>query len=291
MKRYLLLLIIPIVISACGPTEKEKKLQAKVDSLTQVTGEDSQTINEYLKAFNEIQANLDEIKDKESIINSRASGDSELGEADVDAINTDISAIYELMQENKEKLSYLKKKLRNSGKKMSEFQATIERLTLETEQKKQEIDNLRTELEAKDVHIAELTEEVDSLETDLSDLENENIEKEETIGEQDKALHRAYYVVGSMNELKEKEVVTTEGGFIGIGGVKKINEDTEGFTTIDIREVTEFDLNNARKVTVITSHPDEAYEFEMNGKEYSKLIVKDTLKFWKMSKYLVVSLK
>ncbi len=291
MRRYFLILLIPFFLLSCGESEKEKALQAKVDSLKAVTGADSQTINDYLKAFNEIQANLDEIKDREKIITSHTNSDGELGETDVTSINEDITAIYALMAENKDKLAYLKKKLRKSDSKMAQFQATIERLTAETTEKGQELEALKTLLEQKNVDIAQLNETVENLETDVEQLKNETTEKTETINEQDKALHTAYFVIANAKELKERKIITTSGGFIGIGGVKKINQNTEAFTEIDTRKVTEFELNDAKSVNVITSHSDDSYEFVMNGKLYSKLVVKNPDKFWSMSKYLVISTK
>ncbi len=291
MKRFIWILIVPFFLQSCGESEQEKQLKAQVDSLKQITGADSQTINEYLKAFNEIQANLDEIKDKEKIITTKASTEGELGETDVESINTDINAIYDLMNENKEKLAALKKKLKNSDSKVAQFQQTIERLTAETTQKGQELENLRTLLEQKNVDIASLNEKVENLETDVEELSTEKTEKEATIAEQDKALNSAFYVIGTLKELKDKKVISSAGGFVGIGGVKKINEDYEGFTTIDIRKVKEFYINDASAVTLLTTHPDASFEFVMNGKKYSKLVVKDHEKFWKISKYLVISLK
>jgi len=291
MKRFIWILFVPFFLQSCGESEKELQLQAQVDSLKQITGADSQTINEYLKAFNEIQANLDEIKDKEKIITSRASVEGELGESEVTAINEDITAIYDMMQENKDKLASLKKKLKNSDKKVAEFQKTVDKLTAEMTLKGQELESLRTLLEQKNVDIAVLNEKVESLETDVEVLETDKTEKEQTIAEQDKALNTAYSVVGNVKELETKGVITREGGFVGIGGVKKINQDVEGFATIDIRKVKEFDLRDAKSVKLLTTHPDAAYEFQMNGKNYSKLVIKDHEKFWKGSKYLVVTIK
>lgn len=291
MKRYLILLLIPFFF-ACGESKEEKLLKAKVDSLTLVTGADSQTINEYLKAFNEIQANLDEIKEKEKIISTRTGGDIELEGSDLENINEDISSIYSLMKENKEKLAYLRNKIKNSDKKVSEFQKTIERYTDEMNQKDKDINSLKADLEQKNIHIAELEQNLSETNSNLETLQTKTQNQKQTIAEQEAALNAAYYVVGTKAELKEKGIITTEGGFIGIGGVQKINETSDYFTKIDIRDKTVINLKETSKVMLLTSHPENSYKFVQDDKSaYKELIVEDVTGFWKISKYLVVVIK
>jgi predicted RNase H-like nuclease (RuvC/YqgF family) len=291
MKRYLILLLIPLFF-ACGESQEEKDLKAKVDSLTSVTGVDAQTINEYLRAFNEIQANIDQIKEKEKIISTRAGGDVELEGSDVEAINEDITSIYKLMTENKEKLSYLKNKLRKSDKKLSDFQKTITRLTEEMNQKDKDISELRTALENKNVKIAELEQNLQSISENNTSLQEQTENQNQTISEQDAALNAAYYIVGNKTELAETGVITTEGSFIGIGGVKKINESSDAFKKIDIRNNKVISLNGTSKVLLLTSHPDGSYKYNQdeNG-SYVSLEVLDVEKFWRVSKYLVIVIK
>ena len=134
MKRFLILLLIPFFFS-CGESKEEIRLKNQVDSLMGITSEDQVVMNEYLKAFNEIQMNLNEIKEKESIITTKTVGDVELEDTDVEAINNDILAIYELMQENKKKLAYLRNKLDNSNSKNKELKTSIKLLNNSIAQK------------------------------------------------------------------------------------------------------------------------------------------------------------
>jgi predicted RNase H-like nuclease (RuvC/YqgF family) len=291
MKKISLFLLILPLFFACGPSAEELKLQATVDSLQKVTGADSETINEYMKSFNEIQNNLDQIKEKEKIISTRTSGDVELNQTDKDRINEDITSIYQMMIDNKNKLAYLKKKLKNSDTKVAEFQKTITRLTEEMNQKESQLADLKATLEKKDFDIAALNEKITTMNENVENLESETNQKTETINEQDKKLHTAHYVVGKKKELQEKGVITTEGGFIGIGGVQKISETTSGFTDIDIREVKEISLGGTSKAMLLTDHPKDSYELvEENGK-VTTLIIKDYENFWKLSKFLVVIVK
>ena len=292
MKKYFILLLGFSFFFSCGPSEKELELQAQLDSLQKVSGADSQTINEYMKAFNEIQTNLDEIKEKEKIISANTSGDIELSQTDKDRINEDVMSIYELMLDNKKKLSYLKNKLKKSNSKVGEFKKTISRLTEEMSQKEDQISELKSILETKDFDIVALNTKIEVMNDSLLNLDSLTLNQKEVLDKQDIELHTAYFVVGTKRELKDKGIISTEGGFIGIGGIQKIQQNSEEFQKIDIRERTEITLPSSSKALLLTDHPDGTYEFIKDGSD--KIIsvsVTDIKEFWEMSKYLVVIIK
>ena len=123
---------------SCGNGEEERN--PVVDSLTNVTNdlsgkvtEKEQAINEMLGHFNEIQDNLDVIKEKEKIL-SVSSKDSELAKSQKDKIVEDIQAIYDLMVKNKQKLASMNKKLKNANVKISEMETLITRLTAQLDE-------------------------------------------------------------------------------------------------------------------------------------------------------------
>jgi len=291
MKHYLFLLLIPLVF-ACGESKEEIRLKNQVDSLMSITSEDQVAINEYLKAFNEIQMNLNEIKETESIITTRMVGDVELEDTDVEAINNDILAIYELMQENKKKLAYLRNKLNKSNSKNKELRTTIKLLNNNIAEKDIELTDLRTQLEQKNIDITELNEKIVEMDKSLAEMSFDNVSKDSVIIDQDVKLNAAFYIIDSKKNLKDKGILESDGGFIGIGSNQKVKMIESEFTEIDIREIMEFSLNETKKVRLITDHPDGSYEFEQSSEgKYIKLTVTNVDEFWKMSKYLVISLK
>ncbi len=291
MKKYLVLLLIPLFF-ACGKSKEEIRLEREVDSLKRITSQDSESINEYLRVFNEIQQNINEIKQKENIITTKTTGDNELEETDVEAINNDILAIYEMMQENKKKLSYLRRKLAKSNNKNSELKKTIALLNENIARKDVEMADLRAQLQQKNIDISGLNAKLDSLNKSYNELSLENESKDVIIESQDAQINTAYYIIDSKKNLKEKGILESDGGFIGIGSNTKVKLNESEFKQIDIREVTSFDLNDAKKVQLITDHPEGSYEFLKNDKgRYSELSVTNPEEFWKMSKYLVISVK
>jgi len=290
MKHYFLLLLIPFFF-ACGESEEEIRLRNQVDSLMSITSEDQTTMNEYLKAFNEIQMNLNEIKEKESIITTKTVGDVELEDTDVEAINNDILAIYELMQENKKKLAYLRNRLDKSNSQNKELKTTIKLLNNSIAEKDIQLSDLRTQLEQKNIDISELNVKIEEMDKSLAEMSFDNVQKDSVITDQDTKLNTAYYIIDTKKNLKDKGILESDGGFIGIGSNTKIKLKEKEFTETDIREVTEFPLNNVKKIQIITDHPEGSYKFEMEDDKYVSLKVLSPEDFWKMSKYLVISVK
>jgi peptidoglycan hydrolase CwlO-like protein len=284
MKKSITLLAIAstIFFSSCNTHEEElKQMQAKQDSLMQVLSERDSIVDEFFNAFSDIQDNLNAIKAKENIINVNAQNAENSPEIK-DQINQDIQSIYNLLQENKEKLKKLEKRLRGAGLKIKALKKTIATLEKQIMEKDAEINELKSKLEAMNIQINTLESNVDSLSV-------ENAKKEETINEQDTELHTAYYVMGNKKELLENGVITKTGGFVGLGRIAKLREDfnKDYFTTIDIRDVKEITIM-AKKAKLVTTHPAGSYEFVNNENGVEKLVIKDPDKFWSVSKYLVI---
>jgi len=104
-------------------------------------------------------------------------------------------------------------------------------------------------------------------------------------------LNTAYYVIGTNRELKDKKIITGEGGFIGIGRTKDIMADLNmnDFVKVDITVVNEIPIMK-KKINIITSHPNGSYRLE-GDKTVDKLVIVDAATFWSLSKVLVISAK
>ena len=128
MKKYYLFIVVSLVVLATGCNQKEiARLQAQRDSLMAVTGSKDASLVEFVNAFNEIQANLDTIKQKEMIIDNRAKG-GEVQANQKEQIQSDINYIYSLLQKNRELVSKLTDKLKKSEHKSAELQKMIDNL-------------------------------------------------------------------------------------------------------------------------------------------------------------------
>ena len=288
MKQLLFSIALASVLISCGNSSELEQLQAERDSLLQVTNNKDESINEFMQAFNEIEANLETIKQKENIISLKTHGDIELDETAKDKINDDILAIYDLMKQNDDKLLSLKRKLNKANIKASEFEKMIERMTNQLESKSVEINTLKNDLARLNIDIDNLNSEIANLNTGIDTLKADNEEKDELIELQEQKINTAYYVFGTKKELKKNNIITSEGGFIGIGRMDKLMENfnKDYFQTIDIRKTSSIPLLT-KKAELITTHPANSYFFA-GSSQIDSLVIKDPVKFWSVSKYLVI---
>ena len=136
--------------------------------------------------------------------------------------------------------------------------------------------------------MAGLNIEVGNLEEDIANLEMDNEEKDNMIDDKDDEINTAYYVIGTKKELLENEVITKEGGFIGMGKIAKLKDkfNKDYFTKVDIRETSEISVY-AKKGEVITNHPSDTYKI-IGEEKLDKIEILNPKEFWGASKYLVI---
>ena len=193
------------------------------------------------------------------------------------------------MKQNKELINKLKQQVRESSVKGSQLKKILDNLTQQMETKDQQLQALREELDRKDIHIAELDEKVATLNTDVSTLQEDNTKKEQTITTQDKALHTAWFVFGTKDELKNQRILTKDGLFSKTKLLEKdFNKDY--FTKIDIRIDKEIKLYS-KSAEILTSHPAGSYTLQRDANKQFILRINNPEAFWGTSKYLVVLVK
>ena len=287
MKKISIIAVISLFVIACTnvkETKEYKALQAERDSLAQVSSMEKDNIYSYIEDFNSIQENLQKIKSKENIISINTDNPEDVA-SKKEQINKDINSIYQLIQDNKEKIKSLNRKLRKSGIKNKAFKKMIAILNQQISEKNEEIQSLNTKLNEMDIQVKELT-------ADLLDSHIENSKQNEVINAQEEQLATAYYVVGTQKELLTSGIITKEGGFIGIGRSTKLDDniDTEKFTKINIKDFSEVDLY-AKKAKLVTTHAQGSYEWEGDDKKVDKLLIKSPDDFWKASKFLVIEVQ
>lgn len=275
------------ILCSCGDSEKMKKLELVNDSLAHEASAKDKIINDFFQNFNEIEDNLAIIKEKENIIRVNATGENISDDAK-DRINDDIFEIYKIMLENKKKVKDLESQLSSAGVKAGEFKKTIDRLTSQIKEKNDAIEQLKSDLERANFNIENLNIRLNDLAANLDSVATADRQKKEVIAEQTTEINTAYYVFGSKKELKQHGITTKEGGFIGLGRISKLkqNFNKNYFTKIDLREVSEIEINS-KNAKIITTHPASSYEL-VGGKKIEKIVIKDKKEFWSVSKYLVI---
>lgn len=290
MKKYIWISALSIAFVACQNEEgattlggdgndsngQVEQLLTENESLKVELAEKDSTITNYIGYINEIRSNLNLIKDKQRfIINKKAN--SESLHADDASLIEEIKLLGQLMAENQTKIKQLKTNVKDADVKMDGLDEMILSLTEDVDEKNMEIFQLQQELENVDAAFAELFEAY----TDKTEMLNEANAK----------LNAAYYTVGTKSELLENEVISKEGGVLGLGTSKELKSDFNKsyFTEVNIDAVKEIPLG-VKKVEIVTTHPSTSYEL-IGESPVQKLVIKNSEEFWSVSKYLVVLVK
>jgi septal ring factor EnvC (AmiA/AmiB activator) len=252
---------------------------------------------EFVRAFNEIQSNLDSIKLKENIISQNTKGGTEVQTSAREQITGDINAIYVMLQKNRELVASLKAQLKKSQSglaganiKIAELEKMIDNLNKNIEAKDAEIAELKDQLGKLNIKVADLGNQVTNLTSNVEDLSEQNKAKQADIEAKTAELNTAYYVIGTTKELKDKKIIDKSGGFIGLGRSKTVTKDFDQtyFTKIDITTFTGVPIMK-KKAVLLSTHPSGSYKLESaDNKSVDKLIILDYAKFWSASKYLVI---
>ena len=272
------------VLTSCVSRQAARQTENQRDSLSVVVAQKDSLINVVFSDINAISENLALIKSRENLITVAEPSDGT--RRPVEEINNDIAAIDRLLQENRNKIAALQRnaaRLRQANLRIDALEETIAGLNAQLTEKSSEIDSLRADLAQMGIEVRTLTEEVAQRDARVESLSGEKVELQNQ-------LNTVYYIVGSEKELRDAQIINKE-GFIGrtltVGDMSNL----DSFTMADSRLLTEIPVGQ-RRVTVVSSHPEESYELVTDAdKRVEKLLITDPARFWESSKVLIVSYK
>ena len=289
MKKLVYAIACALAVASCNQDAAKKAeqiAQQQRDSLEQIISQKDNEINDMMTTLSDIEEGFREITEAQSRVTLAKQGE---GTNTMQRIKENFQFIQSQMQQNKELINKLKQQVRESSVKGGQLKKIIDNLTQQLETKDHQLQALREELDRKDIHIAELDEKVASLNTNVTSLKEDNEKKEETITSQDKALHTAWFVFGTKDELKEQRILSKDGLFSKTKLLEKdFNKDY--FTKIDIRIDKEIKLYS-KSAQIMTSHPAGSYTLQRDANKQFVLRISNPDTFWSTSKYLVVLVK
>jgi len=241
-------------------------------------------VNDYMATLNQIEADIRFIKKQENILET-LSNDPEFALDQRTRIVEDIRLVSNLIEQNKQKISQLNRKLKKSGIEINSLNEKIKLLSQTIEERDKGIETLTLELSKKDTELGELNQMIAKVEDTVKF-------QQKIIDHQTNQLNKAYIAYGNYKELKEKNIVIKDGGFLGLGKTKSLEKDlsNEHFTVVDITEMKSFPLYS-KEAELITEHPAGSYEWVEENDTITYMIVLNPDEFWKISKYAVVETK
>ena len=233
--------------------------------------------NEYALYIQKIKDNLSTIQQNELILNKAKSAEFILADS-LDVIKA-IEEMIQKINENDELIIVLNQRLQSSDKK-NDFYA-------------QTINELNTKIAVTNREVYFLKEEISQLSSSYGKLFNRYSEQVAKIDSLNLEMNKVGYVVGTKSELLENNVVTKEGGFIGIGKIKKLSDDLNlNYFTYNSKTDLNYILIGSSNIKLITSHPSSSFQLIKSQENViDSLIILQKEEFWQNSKFLVIEVK
>ena len=284
--------LVGIIGSVYVFNQKDAQIQALMsekNELNQVMQLKDSVLMDVETTFSEIEDNLRLIKERRTQISMVQ---SEGGKNRKQAIVDDIKLLDSMLEENNKKMAELEQKLKKSGLNLKSYEKRLQALNETIESQNNEIAELKTMIENKNISLAQLVTKVDSLDYDIKNKVDTISYKQQQIIDKTNRLNTAHVALGTFKELKEEGILVREGGLLGIGGNKAIQEnfDPTRFTELDIRQTKTITLNT-KKAKVISEHPNSSYKLVEENGQIAYLQIENPEEFWRISKYAVIEVK
>jgi len=280
-----LALAVSCVLIACenGPSPGEIAARAETERLkSELQGRDS-LIGEMALSFDDIEKNIMLMDEREKVLSENAEGELNMDKRK--KMVRDLQLMNGLMQESRERIADLTKRLDKSKVETGGLRKKLKALDLMLASRDSSIASMKDELLARDFKIEQVNEQLTAIELEVA-------KQEAYIEQQTNEMNTAWYVVGTSKELEDQGVVTRTGGLIGIGKTAAVNSDVanDRFKEVDVRQTSRVPLG-VKKAHLVTEHPKGSYSIVEEGDELAYLEIKDPAAFWRLSKYMVVEVK
>lgn len=278
-----------MLFPACTNKEKE---EAAMHQVAVVSSSRDSLENELVTTMDEINQNLDMIRDKQGMI-ANTSGSESISKKQ--AILNNISMINALIADNKEKIEKLTEQTKKLGKQKNALSRIAEQTKIRIEKQEEEIALLKEQLAQESYKVEDLNRRVNDMQVSNEALTTEKTALTETNAKMDKDLNKAYYTFGTSKDLKSKSLIEKKGGVLGIGKKEALSnafyKNKASFTEVDIRETKTIPIQG-KNPKLITFHPVSSYEItEDKDNKLANLTIKNPEEFWSSSKYLVVEIR
>lgn len=283
MKKILYAACVAVMIASCDMNDgKTKSMQYQIDSLQHIINGRDAELNDLMGIVYDVQEGIRCINEAEQRV-TIAEGDAERSNQR-EIIRENMQYIQDAMAQNRQTIAKLQEKLNASSIRSEKLQQTISQLQAQIQQQSARLQELEASLAEKNILIASQGEQIDSLTSNVQALTAESEAKQQTLDQQDKDLHKAWFVFGTKTELKAQKILK-DGEVLRDGA---FNQDY--FTEIDTRYDKEVRFYS-KSVKVLTTHPSDSYQLVRDAQKQYELHITNPEKFWSVSKYLVVLVK
>jgi septal ring factor EnvC (AmiA/AmiB activator) len=184
--------------TGCNNIEEERmRSQKTIDSLQSIVDSKNNELDVFFETLNEIEDNLLNVSAKFGSVEELRRNKPEMRNDVKVQINDQINDIANMLNENKQKLAVLNKKLAEAKGETASLKEYVEKLNARIAEQEEQILNLVTDLEQKKMII-------ETLNTNVADLTKSNTEKEQIIAKQIADFDRTQGLTVMENILQSK---------------------------------------------------------------------------------------
>ena len=198
-----LLMVFFLALTGCTDRKEQEELLKKNAELKNELAARDHFIDEVTATINEIHDALEVTMAKEkNVVRETTKPEGKAAQTPLQMkqqILTRISDMHSTIMESKKKIAALQRKLDEAGVQFAGLQKMV--------------DDLKTQLEAREQSILQLQASVESLKGEVREKVAVIAAREQTIDEQTRELNKVYFVAGTKDELRQKGIITKEGGF------------------------------------------------------------------------------
>jgi regulator of replication initiation timing len=228
--------LLALILGGCGDKEKLQQLEKQNNALTEQLASRDSSIRQITTMMNEIHNKLDSALANEKNVERQATAapaNRPLSLADVkQRVLDEVSDIVSSLNDSQKRIAQLKQRMKGAWSENASLQKTV--------------DDLKENLHAREQSLSELQASVAKLEADVMQKAQTIATYDTTIENQTRQLNTVYYVIGQRSELKQKGIITDEGGFLwgllGATTVLTTNYDDQAFRSFDKRSEMTIDV-------------------------------------------------
>ena len=273
-------------IAVCSCNDKKENLTGDTTSARQ-TDEQIRILAEkdsLIALFNDISGDMIQLRQMESIVTvpGNLNGES----TSTPQIRDDIRAIQAALQQRRERLAELEKKLGASAGENKQLLQMVTNLKAQIAQNETTIKDLTNQLAQANIKIEGLNLAVDSLNTTVADVTTQRDRAEQQSAELTDELNKCYFVIGNKDELRKHKIIET--GFLRRTKIMQGDYEQSYFTAADKRTLKSLPLYS-KKAKVLTNQPQDSYTITTAADGATKVLnITNHAKFWSAGNYLIV---
>jgi hypothetical protein len=302
MKKWSAVLPLALVAAACSqqgqvaqriPADSSQYFRTQVEQMTTVAAAKDSLVRdlaETTRLLSDINTEILKVSNSRKPVEPVVGGEG-LATNDRAMVLKRVQDLTARLKGNESRLAASQKRLKQLTSESDSLKSTLADLQAT-------IDGLQATLESQKNTIATLEADLTGTKQQVATLSEEKAVLTDTVSAVTTRENTVYYIVGTRKDLKDKGIITEEGGtrfliFTRTGEVLKPgpNLDPAAFTAVDRRNLTEIKLPDPAKEYQLVTNQNIAYSnipLDAKGRIKGALQISSPERFWGQARFLIL---